>query len=71
MEIILVVLILLKTILEQNIECRGRIFSRVRPLYEQAVSDQQQTCEQTWKNQTFGIFSWKSLTKVVTCERAS
>jgi hypothetical protein len=47
---------------------RGNIFSRVRPLNEQAVRDQPQTCEPVRENQTFGIFSWKSLTKVVTLE---
>jgi hypothetical protein len=34
---------------------RGCIFSCVRPLYEQAVSNQPQTCERTWKNQTFVV----------------
>ncbi len=57
------------TLFKKRLQAWGRIFSRVRPFYERAVSKQQQTCERTWENQTFGMFSWKSLTKVVTCER--
>jgi len=45
------------------VENRGRIFSRVRPLYERPVGDQGYTCERTLGEQVFGIFSHKSLTK--------